>query len=95
VVLLGLYMLAQLVWGIATFRSCPEEADELRKVRLWRERACSVHSAEVAAAARTSMLQTYMRAASSISRQMHLRPAHAPFLCAECVLASRLADAEG
>ncbi|GBF98748.1 hypothetical protein Rsub_11154 [Raphidocelis subcapitata] len=31
VVLLGAYMLAQLAWGVATFRSCPEEADALRE----------------------------------------------------------------
>lgn len=33
VLLLGAYMAAQLLWGVATFRSCPEEADALRKVR--------------------------------------------------------------
>jgi hypothetical protein len=26
-------MVGQLAWGVATFRSCPEEADALRKVR--------------------------------------------------------------
>jgi len=36
VVLLGLYMLTQLVWGVATFESCPGEADALRKVGCWR-----------------------------------------------------------
>lgn len=31
VILLGGYMFLQLLWGVATFRSCPGEADALKK----------------------------------------------------------------
>ena len=35
VALFGVYCAVQLLWGVATFRTVPEEAELLTKVRMW------------------------------------------------------------